>query len=71
MQLFINGKVILHFTFSTIINFLILRYRLSCVNNLYEYKMDNWLNIVEIVLSLNDVLYESIDSYTLYDTKFP
>ena len=60
MQLFINGKVILHFTFFTIIKFLIMRYILGCVKELYGYKMINWSNVIEIVLSLNDVLYDSI-----------
>ena len=70
MQLFINGKVIIHFTFSTIIKFLIMRYMLSCVKKLYGCTMNNWLNIIEIALSINDVLYDWIDSYTLYDNKF-
>ena len=47
-----------------------MRYMLSCVKLLQEYNMNNWLNIIEIVLSLNGVLYDSIDSYTFYDKIF-
>ena len=58
MQLFINGKVIVHLTFSTIVKFLIMRYMLSCVKKIYVCTMNNWLHIIEIALSINDVLYD-------------
>ena len=35
-----------------------MRYMLSCVKKLYGYKMNNWLNIIEIALSINDVMIE-------------